>query len=353
MAKRMTFLAVSGTATVLGLLSTGCDKDSPTAPDPGRVTRLEVTGPESIAPSGTGQFRVTAHTLNGVGRDVTSEASWDSEDTSIVTLAPDGRATGGLRGETYVRAAFSGVTGLSRVMVLPSGTFKLSGRVLDADLGVADARVEVTAGSATGLWTSTRDGNYALYGVSGTTEVSVTKEGYHTHVERLDVNRHVVHSLSLALIAPRWDPSGTYTMTVTAGPECRDALPQDARSRTYAASIVVTSGGRYAGISFPGAQFQSTNWWFWQDVRIDSDSLTLEAYDDHNYGPALVERLSPSRYFVVEGTNDLARAKLFRSPTGLEGLLDATISIVEGPSYFSGSRVGTCRSVNHRVTFSR
>jgi hypothetical protein len=185
------------------------------------------------------------------------------------------------------------------------------------------------------------------------TEVTVTKEGYHPHLERLDVDRHVVHILSLAPIGPRWDPSGTYTMTVTAAPECRDALPQDARSRTYSAAIVVTSGGRYAGISFPGAQFVSTNWWFWQDARIDSDSLTLEAYDDHNYGPALVERLSPSRYFLVEGTNELARAKLFRSSNGLEGQLDATISIAEGNDYFSGSRVGTCRSVNHRLTFSR
>ena len=90
-----------------------------------------------------------------------------------------------------------------------------------------------------------------------------------------------------------------------------------------------------------------------EDLGSDPDSLTLEAYDDHNYGPALVERLSPSRYFLVEGINDLARAKLFRSSTGLEGLLDATISIVEGIDYFSGSRVGMCRSANHRLTFSR
>jgi len=351
MANRMTFLAVSGTATVLGLLSIGCDKDPPTAPDPGRVTRLDVTGPDSISPGGTEQFRVTAHTLNGVGRDVTSEASWDSEDTSIVTLASDGRATGGLRGETHVRAAFSGVTGLRRVMVLPSGTFKLSGRVLDADLGVADARVEVTAGSATGLWTLTRDGNYALYGVSGTTEVTVTKQGYHPHLERLDVSRHLSHNLSLVLIGPRWDPSGTYTMTVTAAPECRGALPEDARARTYPASIAVASNARYAAIRFPGTQFVSMNWWFWEGARIGAESLTLEA--GYYYGPPLVERLSPARYFLVESANTFAKAEVFRSSTGLEGRLDATISIGEGNDWFTASRVATCRSVNHRLTFSR
>jgi len=349
----MRFLAGWATATVVGLLLIGCDKDPPTTPEPGRVTSLELTGPDSISPGGTEQFRVTARTLNGVGRDVTTEASWNSADTSIVTVASDGRATGGLRGETDVRATFSGMTGVRRVMVLPPGTFKLSGRVLDANVAVTDARVEVTAGSATGLWTLTRDGHYALYGVSGTTEVTVTKQGYHPHLERLDVNRHLLHNLSLALIEPRWDPSGTYTMTVTAAPECRDALPEEARARTYPASIAVESNLSYAGIRFPGTQFVSMNWWFWEAARIGANSLTLEASDYHNYGPPLVERLSPARYFLVEGTNELAKAEVFRSSTGLEGQLDATISIREGNNWFDAPRVATCRSVNHRLTFAK
>jgi hypothetical protein len=352
MAHRLTLLAVSVVAT-LTLFSVGCDKNPLDPPDPRQVISLELAAPESLPPGGTEQLRVTAVQFDGIRSDVTAEASWTSADASIIMVAPDGRASGGLLGETDVRAAFSGMTAVRRVMVLPPGTFKLSGRVLDANVGVPDARVEVTAGSATGLWTLTRNGNYALYGVAGTTEVTVTKQGYHPLLERLDVSRHLTANLPLALIAPPWDPSGTYTMTVTAAPECRDALPEDARARTYPASIAVASNARFAAIRFPGTQFVSLNWWFWDAARI-GDSLTLEASDYFNYGPPLVERLSPARYFLVEGTDELAKAEVFRSPTGLEGQLDATISIREGNNnWFEATRVATCRSVNHRLTFTR
>lgn len=354
MTNRITCLAVPATAALFGLLLIGCDDNPPTAPDPERVTSLELTGPESISPGGTEQFRVVARTFNGASRDVTAEASWSSADTSIVTVAADGRATGGLRGETMVRATYSGVTGGRNVLVLPPGTFKLFGRVFDANVAVSNARVEVTSGSATGLWTISRTGSYALYGVAGPTEVTVTKEGYRPHLERLEVSRHLALDVPLAPVAPPWDPSGTYTMTITAAPECRDALPEEARARTYPASIAIASyNARRASISFPGTQFVSTNWFFWEAV-IHASSLALEAADYVNYGPPLVQRLSPSRYFLVEGTNEFAIAEVLRTSIGLEGPLDATISIREGnENWFNASRVVTCRSVNHRLTFSR
>ena len=175
---------------MLALLFAACDRNPgrPT-PVPGApsVVRLEVTGPGSIAPGGAEQFRATAHMSDGSQRDVTTEAAWNSANASIISISSAGLATAHDRGEADIRVAFSEVMSTKRVMVLPRGTFKVSGRVLDGEVGVTDARVEVAVGSATGLSTLSQDGDYGLYGISGQTQIRVSKEGYQPRIENLDV----------------------------------------------------------------------------------------------------------------------------------------------------------------------
>src|SRR5262245_11163856 len=99
------------------VVSIACD-GGPSAPAP-IVTRLQMTGPDSVAPGGAEQFRVTALTSDGVTRDVTTEAVWNSANGAIISLSSGGLATGRDRGETDVRAAFSQIVATKRVMVLP------------------------------------------------------------------------------------------------------------------------------------------------------------------------------------------------------------------------------------------
>jgi hypothetical protein len=349
--------AALSTAILLALFLSACDKDRPNGPTPlpltPRVVRLELTGPASLPPGGAEQFRATAHFSDGSQRDVTTEAAWTSANSSIVSVSTSGLATGRDRGETDIRAAFSQVISTKRVIVLPPGTFKLSGRVLDDGVGVTDARVEVTAGLAAGLSTVSQDGNYALYGVSGQTQVRVTKDGYHPRVNSVSVTDHRTFDFHLALLAPPWDPSGTYTLTITAAPECRTALPEDAWVRTYRAVLtLLSSNARYVNVNLEGAAVVNLNSWFWSG-RIGESSVSFDgAY--YSGPPVVVERLASSRFFFVDADAVYwPKAVVSRTPAGLDGPFQGTLAIGEGEVWSHASLTAQCSSRNHRFTFSR
>jgi hypothetical protein len=341
-------LAAFSVSILLALLLAGCDQppNGPSPPLVPHLARFEIVGPGSIAPGGTEQFRANALFSDGSQRDVTGEAAWTSENHSVVTVSPVGLASGNERGETEISAAYSQAVNTKRVFVVPPGTFKLSGRVLDGNVGVTGARVEVAAGSATGLSTVTQDGRFVLYGVSGQTQIRVSKEGYQPRTENLEVTDHRNLEIPLFLLRPPWDPSGRYTLTIAAAPECRTVLPEDAWLRRYTAVVQVDTDPRFANVTLQGADFVSSNFWFWLG-RIGETTVTFEV-DSYYYGPALVERLSSSRFLFIVG-----RAEVARSPAGLEGHFDGTLQLGEGEVWYNTSRAAPCRSANHRFTFSR
>ncbi len=57
------------------------------------------------------QFTATAEFPGGTRKDITSEATWESTDTAIVTVTRSGQVTGAGAGYVQVRAAYNGVTG--------------------------------------------------------------------------------------------------------------------------------------------------------------------------------------------------------------------------------------------------
>src|SRR5262245_20692403 len=157
MLRRARFLAL-GVAVAL----VACDK-SPTYPNPGNPnypTRLELTGPASIPPGGTGQYQVRGFYPDGTQADLSSQASWRSGRSSVLTVDGSGLATGRAGGETSITASFVGrTTTKTDVVVTPAGTFRLSGVVRDAGEAVVQAQVTVVSGPAQGLSTIT-DGTY-------------------------------------------------------------------------------------------------------------------------------------------------------------------------------------------------
>jgi hypothetical protein len=92
------------------------------------------------------------------------------------------------------------VTASAIVMVLPTGTFLLTGIVSDGDVPVGGATVTVTAGQGAGLSASTSvyDGSYLLYGVAGDVRVQVSKDGYATAIRTLTINSNGTADFTLA-----------------------------------------------------------------------------------------------------------------------------------------------------------
>lgn len=79
---------------------------APLADEPA-VARLEIAPPAQTLSAGQSQsLTVTAHYTDGRTRDVTWLAKFESNDASVVSVTPEGRATAERHGETAVRVAF-------------------------------------------------------------------------------------------------------------------------------------------------------------------------------------------------------------------------------------------------------
>ncbi len=222
--------AALSAAIVLALLFAACDRNPrrPT-PVPGApsVVRLEVTGPGSIAPGGAEQFRATAHMSDGSQRDVTTEAAWNSANASIISISSAGLATAHDRGEADIRVAFSEVMSTKRVMVLPRGTFKVSGQGARRG-GRRDRCARRGSCRVRHRTLDTQPGwRLRLVWYFRPDADSGFEEGYQPRIENLDVTDHRTLDIGLALVRPPWIPSGKYTLTIAAAPQCRAALPED------------------------------------------------------------------------------------------------------------------------------
>ncbi|HSC28371.1 MAG TPA: hypothetical protein VLD67_13915 [Vicinamibacterales bacterium] len=291
---------------------------------------------------------------------MTNQTTWTTSGPPVLSVSA-GLVTGVERGEADLRAAYSGRSSTKRVMVLPAGTFKLSGRVHEGGFAVTNARVEVTSGIGTGLSNSTASlsvstpgGNYALYGVAGDIQLRVSSNDYEPRLQDLFVADHQIVDIELTPSRPRVDPTGTYTLTVEAAPECRSLLPATALTRTYSATIA-RSSSTSVWVTLGGANFLtsfSTANSFTGRLGADSVSFTLSGplsyYFYYYYLASVMEQLAPSTYFVPYG-------QLEAEPTasGFSGALNGTIEIREGTNVGRLSVTASCRSANHRFSFSR
>lgn len=118
--------------------------------------------------------------------------------------------------------------------------FSLSGIVLDrASRALADAKVEVVAGSGVGSSATTDvSGRWVLPGIfTGSIVVRASKAGYSTETKRFPFSipwPSGSFDLAFELDTPSVSIAGDYTLTITAASACPD-LPAEARTRTYQA----------------------------------------------------------------------------------------------------------------------
>ncbi|HXG70114.1 MAG TPA: hypothetical protein VNJ04_05810 [Gemmatimonadaceae bacterium] len=248
----------------LGLVFASCDKNRPSPTGPLIVTapvRLELIAPADIAPGESVQLTVNAIRADGSVENVSSKAQWTPTTSEILQVSSTGLATAKNLGEQTVSAQFFGLSATARILVLPKGTFRLSGNVRESGFGIGNVTLTVISGVEEGLTTTSRsDGFYALYGVSGPVRIDTKRDGYLTGTQRLDVTAHRTgYDFEMVPARPRTDYRGTYTLTIAA-PSCRSGrgtFPDEARRRVYTANV--TQDGARLTVRLSDADFIVTN----------------------------------------------------------------------------------------------
>jgi hypothetical protein len=142
--------------------------------------------------------------LDGSTLDVTRSASWLASNSRIATVSSSGSVTIVGNGEVDVRATYQGVTGSMHIdAVNPSLKFTLNGTVTTADSvahPIAGARVQIVLGPYA---FSDDHGSFTLANVpSGRAIVEVTRAGYQTYTNEIDVDndRQLAITLSPVLV---------------------------------------------------------------------------------------------------------------------------------------------------------
>jgi hypothetical protein len=286
---------------------------------------------------------------------MTSQTAWQSQNPSVVSVDAAGQATGRSHGESVVTARTAGRTVTSEIVVVPTGTFRLSVVALEAGVVAFDVRVEVTDGTGTGQMDSTPiRGRYDLYGVAGDVGIRASGAGYRDHIQRVVVSDHTVIGVEMVPSQPRTAISGSYAMTLEADPGCREPLPSDLRRRQYTATV--TQSGPELRVTLHGADFSIRNGTgngFVGSMTADSARVVfdLDDFDDSFYSyfysnPDVVESLGDSTNLAIVG-----EAVTTVSPSALAGTLDGSIRLFQYRQRVTW--IAECRSTRHPFVLNR
>ena len=262
--RRRHMLAVSAAGLVLVFMSCDRNRSSP-LPTPGEppptpapfVVRLELVGPSEIAPGETVQLIANAIKSDGSVEDVTSQSLFSPTTSPVLELTVRGLATGKTSGQVNINARFGSRNAGKTIIVLPTGTFRLTGNIRETGFGIDGVTVSVTSGTGAGLTTTSGfTGSYALFGVKGLIRIEARKNGYLNLVQQLDVTEHRTHDVEIVAERARADFRGTYTLTIVAAGFCA-SLAAEARRREYTANVA--QDGPRLTVTLEDANFIVTN----------------------------------------------------------------------------------------------
>ena len=265
---------------------------------------------------------------------------------------------GGESGDGVIKVDFDQQRQSKDVIVVPSGHRRLNGYVYEDDsddVPIADAQIEATGIAGASTVTSWH-GEFRLHVPVGTVNIRITKDGYEPREETLTVTESVRKNFSLALTRPNRNIEGTYTLTVTAAEECRQAssLPEVLWIRRYTAAL--TQDGSRIHVTLTGASF-----------AISADDRLGDNFDGwveptrvrfflnpfYYWGelpPFVVEHIGDTNYLIIEG-----EASVDLPTTRQTGILAGSLRLfATSPwSYKTPVSLGECSSDRHRFTLSR
>jgi hypothetical protein len=346
---------------IIAIALLGACADPPTSPEPVVVppptppsepvlSWLEMDGPEVVALQETGEFSLRARLSDGTFRDITTDAEWFTSSDHLTIEGP-GLARGRTAGDTRVQVRFQGRHAEKAVIVLPSGTYKLTGRVVEEGFpegGVAHAAVQVTTGLGAGRISATTSeyGYYNLYGVAGPTTLRVLKEGYERVGQTIDIRDHQHVVMSVRPLAPRREIAGAYTLTIRASRECgvglgKGNLPEEAHVRQYAAAV--DQDGPSVWVTLSAETFGSGGAAF--SGRVEPGQVVFDLYWTGVEPHVLAEPLGPSRWFLVDGV-----AVIKDSSSGLSGTLAGELLVKD---QLDEVPIASCGSLRHEFSLTR
>ena len=199
------------------------------------------------------------------------------------------------------------------------------------------ARVEVLDGPQAGMWTtSDAHGTFSLSGTfDDATRFRATKDGHlaATQVSRTFPNisgRLLIFSLEVP--APPVNMAGDYTLTFIADSACV-GLPDDVRTRTYAATITPWSSTSF-NVALSGASFLPSRDSF--PIGVAGDYLTFWFAD-----PAIVEQFAANTQIELYGSAGVS--------VGTSGVSTIAVSW-DGEFEYSQTE---CESKNHQLILTR
>jgi len=224
-------------------------------------------------------------------------------------------------------------------------TYNLAGLVDEAlYFPVSDARVEIIGGPMNGRVTMTdQTGWFRFTGVAGALQVRASKAGYvaatrNVSTDTEHVNLEIEYDAAPAV-------AGAYRMTFTLAPSCQ--LPDDARRRTYTATISQEGGGNRAVVTLTGAQFWTSGYCRVMnsfDAVVHGHTLSLS---DYGGDCGVVEQLATMRYLMVEGTGEAILTDPIQPAT-----FSGTVMVVTSPTDTSDP-IAQCNAPDHQVLFER
>jgi hypothetical protein len=350
MRKTALTLAFLCAAAVAAQSSCGGNPSVPTSPS--NLVSVKVVAPSTMAPGSTAQLVMLAIYADGSSKAVTTGVQWHSSGTSILTVSDTGLASGVHVGDVTITAAYTGLNATQSIVVVPAGTFRLSGAVIGLGSALDGALVQVTAGIGAGLSSTTAGGEYRLYGVAGDIQVTVSQTSYVTITKAVTVNSNTNLNFDLMPVTPPPNLAGTYTLDISADPACATAgagaLPSVARERRYAATINQT--GNQLKVPLSGATFASnSNNSLYGGLR--PDGAWFDVNDPMYYYSGvrdLAEVLPDGTVYLASG-----HIEVTRSGNDLVGSLNGTIRIGNSPiGRDVGTVVAQCTSAHHSVTFT-
>jgi hypothetical protein len=200
------------------------------------VTFVTVT---AVAVGSQYQCTAVAAFSDGLTRNVTNEAAWESSDPTIATVSASTLVTPARTGTVEIRATYQGVTGGLPLAVFversarPTST--LSGTIrepLQNPEFVPDVRVEVVDGPNAGRFSTTeREGRYVLPGLlPGTFRVRARRNGYEPAEQTITLSSDTTLDFTLAeRPAPSPPPAVTYSVSGTIAGMLENAPLEGAR----------------------------------------------------------------------------------------------------------------------------
>jgi len=355
-------------AIALVALVVACDKDLPTSPEPtnpvlptspGAPTdvSVEISGPARMVLGESAQFSVTVR-LPDSTISTPTKVKWVASPQTFLQVDPSGLATagsvsGGAAITVVVNSSNYAKQVSKAVVVVPAGTFFLTGLVSDAEFPssrIVGARVEVTPGPP--VETTDVDGRYRVYGVPPNSTVTVTADGYEPLTQSLAIGGNTSRNFLLRLTDQHLSLSGNYTLAIDVTDGC-SALSADLLHRRYDATLtqkgltvdVLLTEPRYSINLGRGNRFSG---------HVDGEAgvtFTLGGYGaPWDWGvppiyPDFAEQLQGGTYLVPAGT-----AVMTGSRAGLSGVLAGDLEKYNSSFPADGLSLGLCSRPRFTLT---